>query len=182
MWISRGTSTFSESNGPTWITFTRSRGIKRRGRRIWSRGFTMFLNNWTSRRHLVLERINRCRWWLRRTLVETWSDRDIGNIVVNHGNKEKQRGSRKTVKQWRFSNSKVTISTRGATGLHRNRGLRVKTGRWSSSDSDRGGATTNRRLDGGAWAARAWLERTEITRVEARGLSAFLWYNRFTFE
>jgi len=74
------------------------------------------------------------------------------------------------VKQWRFSNLKVTISTRGATGLHRNRGLRVKTGRGGSGDG--GGATTNRRLEGGAWAARAWQQRTEMTQVEARGDSA----------
>jgi len=49
----------------------------------------------------------------------------------------------------------VTISKKGATGLHRNRDLRVKTGRGGSGDGDGGGATTNWRLEGGAWAARA---------------------------
>jgi len=45
----------------------------------------------------------------------------------------------------------------------------VKTGRGGSGDGDGGGETTNRRQEGGAWAARAWLQRTEKTRVEARG-------------
>ena len=60
------------------------------------------------------------------------------------------------------------ISTRGATGLHRNKGLKVKIGR-GGSDGYGGGVTTNRWLDGGAWAARAWLQRTEMARMEARG-------------
>jgi len=34
----------------------------------------------------------------------------------------------------------------GATGLHRNRGLKVKTGRGGSNDDYGGGATTNQRL------------------------------------
>ena len=75
----------------------------------------------------------------------------------------------KTVKQWQFSTSKGTISTRGATELHRNRDLMVKTDRGGSGDGDGGGTTTNWWLEGGAWAARAWLQRTELTRVEARG-------------
>ena len=43
----------------------------------------------------------------------------------------------------------------GATGLHRNRGLKVKTGRGGSGDGYGGGVTTNRRLDDDAWAAHA---------------------------
>jgi len=36
------------------------------------------------------------------------------------------------------------ISTRGATGLHRNKGLKVKIGRGGSDDGYGGGVTTNR--------------------------------------
>jgi len=49
------------------------------------------------------------------------------------------------------------ISVRGSIGLHRNKVLKVKTGRGVSDDNYGAGTMTNQRLDNDAWTTRAWL-------------------------
>jgi len=44
----------------------------------------MFLENWTTCLGPVLERINMWRQWLKRTLIKTWIEKDIRNVVLNH--------------------------------------------------------------------------------------------------